>query len=264
MGDGGTNRYNRIMLALCHRCHADLPHGADVSVRGNDTSLLFCPHCGAPQILLPDHMRLEVVPVGSGVAPPPRPDHAPRTAARPIHWRSALSASVLVAAIAALLAVAGQKYPVASLLGVLWTMMGAVTALSFYSRQTPGAIINGRVGLRIGFATGLLMIAATGCALAFTGVILRFGTHSLASFDAEMAADFKQVSTQVTAWVQQQNQPREAQEKVIGIMNSPEVRAGSRLGTLVLQSVIILLLSAGGGALAGMLRTRRHQPRQVG
>ena len=42
-------------IEFCHRCGAELPTREWAGEGG-----FFCPHCGAPQILLPEHMRAEI------------------------------------------------------------------------------------------------------------------------------------------------------------------------------------------------------------
>ena len=244
------------MRELCHRCHGELP----ASTSG-DSPLIFCPHCAAPQLLLPEFMRVEVAAVAptTGAMPPPRPAGSYRATVRQgeVDWHAALAATAIVAGVAALLMVTGMEFSAASLLSILWTMSGAVIALGLYAHSRPQASMDARIGLRIGSATGLLMIAAMGVALAGTGVILRFGTHSLAGFDAQLAQVFDVTRLRVAQTMQDQNQPADYQAKFLGFMASPEFRAGFAVAYVSFVGAIILLLSAGGGAFAGMLRASR-------
>ena len=88
--DAGSVGYDGIS-EVCHRC------GAELAVREwAGEGGFFCPHCGAPQILLPEHLRAEAEEAieaanaaTSGVAAPPAP--------REVHWRTALRYGSLVA-----------------------------------------------------------------------------------------------------------------------------------------------------------------------
>jgi hypothetical protein len=247
------------MRELCHRCHGELP----ASITG-DSPLVFCPHCAAPQLLLSESVRIEL-PVAApttGALPPPRPIGFQSLNPRPgqVDWRAAIAATGLVAAIGAALLVGGLEFSAVSLLSVIWTMSGAVIALGLYSRSRPRAWMDARIGLRVGSAAGLLMIAAMSIALAGTGVIMRFGTHSLGSFDADIAQVFEVNRQHLVQMMQQQNQPADLQARLLGLMNSPEFHAGFAMTYIALLGGIILLLSAGGGAFAGMLRAS-HSPR---
>ena len=243
------------MRELCHRCHGELQASAS-----GDAPLLFCPHCAAPQLLLPEAMRIEAPEaLTTGALPPPRPTGSPAPAVRAGHvdWRAAMAATGVVAGVAAVLMVVRVEFPAAALLSVMWTLCGAVIALGLYTRSRPQAWMDARIGLRVGATTGLLMIAAMGVVLAAIGLIFRFGTHGMGSFDSEAAQTFETNRQMVMQMMQDQNQPADAQAKLLGLMNSAEYHAGMAVATLGLMSGLILLLSAGGGAFAGMLRASR-------
>jgi hypothetical protein len=243
------------MREHCHRCHGELPEAAL-----GDGPLLFCPHCAAPQLLLPEAMRIETPEATTtGALPPPRPAGSSAPAVRPgqVDWRAALAATGLVAAVAAVLMVARLAFPSTALLSLLWTLSGSVIALRLYTRSRPQAWMDARVGLRVGATAGLMMIAAMAIVLAATGVILRFGTHTMAGFDAEAAQTFETNRQLVTQMMQDQNQPADAQKKLLGLMSSAEYHAGVVVASLGLMGGLILLFSAGGGAFTGMLRGSR-------
>jgi len=247
------------MREHCHRCHGELPDRAASNPYDDENALLFCPRCGAPQLLLPDHLRLQPVDAGqtdtTGASPPPRPAGA-RNAVTPgqVDWRAALAAVLLVGGVGAVLELIGLKSNAASFLSLLWTISGAVIALGLYARHRPQAWMDARVGLRVGVATGLVLVAAMGVSLSATGVVMRFGTHSLGWFDAEMTQSFGTVSQQLVARMQEQKQSDDIQRRMLGLLGSDAVRAGLGLFYLGLLGGMVLLISAGGGAFAGMLR----------
>ena len=247
------------MHALCHRCHGELPSSPAGSRHDDDAAALFCPRCGAPQILLPEHMHLED-PVAAasttGAVPPPRPAGS---GAGEVDWQAAIRAASIVALVSATLLAIGLVFSPVSFLSTLWTMGAAVIALGLYTRSRPQASMDARVGLRIGVATGAMVIAAMVMGLAGTGVVMRFGTHSLTGFDAEMAQTFEVVRARAAASLQEQGQPADIQQKILAFVGSPEARAGIGVFYLSLTGFFILLLSAGGGAFAGMMRGAQAQ-----
>ncbi len=250
------------MVRLCHRCHAELPgpssaRGLGGSAASDDEHALFCPRCGAPQIQLPEYLRTELTPVGgeaqastTGKVPPPRPQL--------VEWTTVLLCIAPVALVTAALSVAGLVAPAASFVNTLCILGGSGVVLGLYRSRRPLARIDGRVGLRIGVLTGLVMIAMMGIALAATGLTVRFAAHGMGPFDADMAHQFSTVQAQLTDKMQAQSQGRDAQMRVIEYMSSPEVRAGLTLFYLTLISGFILMITTAGGGFAGMLQTRRR------
>lgn len=226
--------------------------------REDEEAVLFCPRCGAPQLKLQEHMRVEEPKVSTtGTVPPPRPAGARAPGA--VDWQAAIVAAVVVAAVGAALSVLGLKFVAASLLGTVWTLCGAVVALGIYARRRPAAMLNARAGARIGVVAGLLMVAVGTMALAATGVVVRFGTHGMAQFDADNAQERRELQAKVLGWMEQQNQDKEVQQKYKDAfqspaMNSPEMIAGSVLGGRAMQGLLIVLISAAGGAFAGRMR----------
>ncbi len=241
------------MHVHCHRCHATLPPAAPGSSRGDEDALLFCPRCGAPQILLPEHLRpdspADFATGSTGTAPPPRP-----ASTSPVDWQAAIKAGAWVAAVGVLLALLGLRYSAASLLCTLWVISGAVVALGLYARSRPQSRLDAKLGLRIGVATGLLMGAAIGIGFAVVGLVMRFGTHSMQGFDAEMAQVFGLFRAQMVDRLTEQNQPPILQQSMLGFMDSQEFKAGAVLSYAGLLGCLIVLFSACGGAFAGMLR----------
>ncbi len=192
----------------------------------------------------------------TGAVPPPRPaGFGPGQ----VDWQAAIRAGSFVALVAGVLLGIGLAFSPVSFLSTLWTMGAAVIALGLYAKSRPQASMDARVGLRIGLATGALVIAAMVMVLAGTGVVMRFGTHSMKAFDAEMAQTFEVVRVRAAASLKEQGQPADIQQKILTFVGSAEARAGLAIFYLGLTGFFILLLSAGGGAFAGMLRGAQAQ-----
>ncbi len=235
---------------FCHRCGAELPAREWAGDGG-----FFCPHCGAPQILLPEHMRTEVAesePAAMSVTlPPPIP--------KEIHWRTAIRYGALVALVGGVLTGVGTVSGFLSFLGFLWVVSGGVIAMGFYQKHKPAAKMNVRVGFRIGVVTGLMMTAALAIALAAAGAVARFGLHRMADFDGQLVS----FQAQMKEKMQEQQQSPEVTAEAVKLMDSAEVRGGVAVVYLGMLGGILLLVSAGGGAFAGMLGTRRQGARGV-
>lgn len=242
-------------MELCHRCQGELPHqviGEDRGPGGGASdAILFCPHCSAPQIMLPEHLRPETPNAATtGATPPPR-------AATPqgsVDWKSALVAASIVAAVCALLSLGSLAFDVFGLVRAFWILGGAVLAIGLYARRSPLAHIDGRTGKRIGVVTGLLMSAAMFVTLAGAGVVAKYVLHRATHADQQTQRDERDSREMVMGWLHRQNAGPDTEQKYIGWMNSPEMRAGSGLFAYAFNGGLILLLSAGGGAFAGMLR----------
>lgn len=252
------------MQELCHRCHGELPARYTSGARGApsrvEDALLFCPHCSAPQILLPAHMRTEgdSAPITTGTVPPPL---SLSVEEGQIDWPVAISSGGLVAGIGAVLMVIGLKLSAVSVLSTFWLMGGSVLAMGLYTRRLPKASVDARSGLRIGLVTGLLLVGAVGVALAVAGVVVRFGMHGMGGFDAMMSQQFDAMLSQMAARMHEQNQDASFQQKVLAFMGSQEVRGGLAVFYVSFLGLILVLLSAGGGAFSGMMsRTRTTRP----
>lgn len=226
----------------------------------DESVVLFCPSCGAPQIRLQEHMHpepaAEDVPNTTGAAPPPA---LPGSNPTQTDWRAVLVAATLVSLIGAALSVAGMRFALLAFFGTVWTVSCAVITISLYVRQRPAHRMDARTGARIGIVAGVLMIAGVGIATATTGVILRFGTQRMTAFDQESAERRKAMEAQFVNFLQTQSQDKALAANYITTMqsprmNSPEVLAASALGGGAFQALLILLLSAGGGAFTGMMR----------
>ncbi len=224
------------MHEFCHRCGGELPAG--------DGAAPFCPHCGAPQIYLLDHEPVPPTTEGgtTGALPPPRP--------QVVEWKTAIRCAGLVAIVAAALSVAGTRVPAVSLLSSLWILSGSLITVGLYQRRRPLALMDAGVGARIGLVAGLALITCLGVSMAVAGLVARFGLHSMAAFDA-------QLTEQLHAQIEKAAAANPAPPEVIRFMYAPEFRAGIILAGFAMVAGGLLLLSTLGGAVGGMLRTRR-------
>jgi hypothetical protein len=221
------------MHAYCHRCNGELDSGEDASS--------FCPHCGAPQIYLPEapESGSDASDSSTGVSPPPHPQQ--------IEWKTAILCALLVALIAAVLSVTSTKIPAFSFISWLWTISASVVALGIYQRRRPQARMDAAVGARIGVLVGLTLIAFIGLSMAGAGLVARFALHNMAAFDAEL-------HVQIAKAASANPQPAEMMRYIY----SPEFKAGIMLAGFSMLAGLVVLMSTVGGAVSGLLRTRRN------
>ena len=196
-----------------------------------------------------------VQPDTTGAVPPPLVKPAGG-----IDWRTALACGAAVAGVGALLSVLGLALSGASFLSTVWAISAAVIVLGLYAKRRPQAAMNAQMGLKIGVVSGLLLVAAMGIALAASGLVVRFGTHGMAGFDQQVEQQSATLQTQMTDRMKEQGQDAEMQQRVLGFMGSKEVRGGLAMVYAFFTGGFLLVLSAGGGAFAGMLQGRRRLP----
>jgi hypothetical protein len=220
------------MHEYCHRCGGALVAG--------DSGSSFCPHCGAPQLYLPEQGPSDPNEAGesTGVLPPPRP--------RQVEWKTAILCAGAVALVAAVLSVVSARVPALIAINWLWILCGAAIALGLYQRRRPQAWMDAGIGARIGIVAGFGLVFSIAVSMAVVGLVARFALHSMAGFDADLRV-------QIEKAIAANPQPVE----VMRYIKSPEFRAGIMLGGFAMMAGFILLTSTIGGALGGMLRTKR-------
>lgn len=174
----------------------------------------------------------------TGVLPPPAPQQ--------VEWKTAILCAFLVALISALFSALSTKVPAFSFVNWLWTISASVVALALYQYRKPQARMDAMVGARIGVVVGLILIPTIGITMATAGLVARFGLHAMGSFDAELLAQINKAAAA-------NPQPPEIKRYIY----SPEFRAGIMLAGFAMLGGLILFLTTIGGAVSGLLRTRR-------
>ena len=227
------------MHEYCHRCGGELSASDAVSP--------FCPHCGSPQIYLQDYEEQAGAADGdtTGAAPPPRPQQ--------VEWKTAIRCAWLVAGGAAVLSLVSARVEVVSPLSWLWTISGSLITLALYQRRRPLAWMDAGVGARIGVVVGLALVVCLAIVAAGTGLVARYGLHSMASFDADL-------TQMLHAQIEKASATTPEPPELLRFLYSPEVKAGMMLTGFGMVSGIFLVLSTVGGAVGGFLRMQRKVP----
>jgi hypothetical protein len=230
------------MQEFCHRCAGELPEGHDESP--------FCPHCGTPQLFL----ALENQSVETGGEPSVAPDGTPSTGRTPpprpqeVEWKTAIRCAFLVACIGSALSLGSMRVDVLAPVSLMWIVFASLITLGIYQKRRPTAWMDARVGIRIGLVVGVCMALGLGTVAAGSGLVARYGLHNIGTFDSAMSSQLQEAIRRSTTPVP---------PDMLGLIKSPEFRAGMMVGLFAFLSACLLLMSALGGALGGMLKMRR-------
>jgi len=239
------------MPSFCHRCHGELP-----PVTSDAT---FCPHCGAPQLRVIEEnvVALPATPVPgeatTGALPPPNPGS--------LRWATIVSLAAIIAGIATVMMAIVFWLPGAFPVAWLWTVSGAVIVLGLYQRRHPEALLDAGMGARVGIVYGLLAVSSLAILTAISGIVARYGLHHMGPVDAWLTNTMHQAMEQQLQQLQASGQatdPGVSPDQMRAFFYSPEVRAGLSLAMLTVSAVFLIGFSALGGAVGGLLRTRRR------
>jgi hypothetical protein len=237
---------------LCHRCASLLPEQA-----------LYCPQCGAPQLLLSEAdaqriaAELAAAPA-AGTQPPPRAPGSER-----IRWRPALRIVAAVALAAGVAAALGNVASILAFIGSLLVFLAPTLCISFYQRKVPGARMGVGVGARIGLALGILMSVVLTLVNTASLLVMRYPRHTGAQMDQDMNSQAQQVMTQVSQAYP--NLYGNAQQTMYWLryMQSPDGHATLMLIRGAFVSCTIIFYSVIFGAMLGWLRPVAARRRTV-
>jgi hypothetical protein len=238
------------MSETCHRCGGDL---RDFEAAG-DLRSPFCPHCGAPQLLLSDYS--EPLSTGlesadgsgapsTGTLPPPRPNR--------IDWPMALRGAIFVSVVAAVLSLLATGLPNFAVIGSVWIISASLTTLALYQRRRPLAAMNVGVGARIGLLVGFVLVFVLAATLSAGVCVGRYKLHMMSGFDSEIALAMRAQKVQFD----QLAATRPIRAEDLAFVTSLQYRTTMVLLYFSLILLSILLISVFGGAVGGLLRTRR-------
>ncbi len=232
--------------AWCVRCHAELP-------ARTEESTLYCPHCGAVQLVLPDYLRVVTPEMEeqrtrtTGMVPPPRPQM--------VDWRAAIRCAGVVGTVAAVLMGLGLLLPVMDSMGTLWMLASGLTAVWLYGRVRPRMRMDARTGVRIGVVAGLVTVSLVGVVLAAGGLVNRFALNRGAALDEFVTEG---LGVTVNALKNQPGNPA-FNTQALDVLESPEGRAGYMLLNLVFDGAFLIGLAAASGAATGSMARRRSR-----
>jgi hypothetical protein len=209
---------------VCHRCGTAI-----------NSSELFCPHCGSPQL------RYEPADDG-GAAYSSSPQSSGGLNPERVIWKEAITAAVMVAIPVGVLS---------SLLdfGSLWVIGGGIATVSIYRRRT-GIPPAHRMGWRIGSLLGVLAAFVSTAFDSLTLIFERFLLHNGGMIDQR----FHIVAQQLTDQLNHSNP--EAATVIPGFVHfwlSPDGPAAIALMGAAGSAFSMLLFSAAGGAIGARI-----------
>lgn len=217
------------MDPVCHHCGTTL-----------NSSEMFCPHCGAPQL------RFE--------ATEEQTRYQPGASANGLHagqlisWRPAIQAVLIVVVPVSLLSALLD-------FSILWVLAGGFAAVALYQRKAAGSLqvrAGWRIGLLFGVLTAFLSSIVNGLSMLFE----RYGLHQGASIDQKLAGLAQQMTEQMA-----RENPEAAQQIpwFLHFWLSPDGHAAIVIFMAAFAAVVMVAFSTIGGAVgARILGTRRR------
>jgi hypothetical protein len=242
-----------VPVRLCSRCHGDLP----TEVSGD---LLYCPHCGAPQVILSEELREQFEQQQSAAqnpAPGADSEHVPvESISDPtaIAWSRALQLIALGGALFGLLLLIALSFPALGLFALLWTMIAPIVLLGIYAARHPQSRITTRFGARFGLLTGLSIGIAGLLIATFHLLVLRFALHQGPVIDQHIAAIVGQMQT--PEFTKALGIDKAEMQHAFDLYNVPEYRAGLFLADSMVMVGMYAMYAAVAGAFSGLLRSR--------
>jgi hypothetical protein len=233
-----------VTYRFCHRCQSELPPH-------DDGTLIFCTHCGAPQVLLSEDLQTQVETLAKaaedGAAAGPVMQ-SPRT----LMWAGAFRCVGLAGIVAAALMLISLLVPPIVVLTLLWAIISPVVVIGLFQSRFPLTPISTGFGARLGLLTGLSVGVVLSIGQTAELLVRRFATHGrgMNEFDTMWNGLFTQLQANWTA------QLGAAATPYIHMLEVPEFRAGLILASMGFSIVMLLAITTAGGAFAGFVRSR--------
>ncbi len=224
------------MTILCHNCRNAIHEGT-----------VFCPDCGAPQLVVQGQEARDAVEAGDAAEPVVR--HTGE-----IVWPAAVKSAALYAVPAGLM----LSFLAIPLINMLWVVVGSVWTLRRYRRLAPRApILTPQLGGRIGLVLGLFAAVVSTALNALSALVERFGLHHVSAMDAQVAAAVQNAMSRV------RSSDPETAAQLPGLMHfwlSPEGRGWILLTSAAMSAVSILFFAWLAGRYA-VRYSARQRPR---
>jgi len=233
----------------CPRCHTLL-------INEDSGTLIYCSHCGAPQVLLSEELREQAaenaVAQGNNAtagnfaeAGLTSLDTADPTT---VDWTEAVRVAGLGGLIALALGLLSMPIPPVTILAFLWALIAPIVVLGIYcSRRKQTRILPG-FGARLGLLTGMAIAAALFTVDAVQLIFDRFIFHHGAEIDTALMGVFTKLHEAQAA----NQQPMPFNDAI------PEFRVGLLLFSLGFGAILYLGYAVISGAFGGLLRSRNR------
>jgi len=237
----------------CPRCHTLLSN-EDSGV------LLYCSHCGAPQVLLSEELREQTAEAAAvHIAAQPGTAAAGNFAEAglasldtgdptAVDWTEAVRDAGLGGLIALAVGLIAMAVPHGEVLILSWALIAPIVVLGIYCARRKHTRIRAGFGARLGLVTGLAISAALSIFAALQFILARFVFHRGGDIDSMMTASFTKFQEAQAA----NPQPLPFNPAI------PEFRVGVLLCGFGLLISFYLLYAVVSGAFGGLLRSPRR------
>jgi hypothetical protein len=242
---GASSSLRLVTQSLCPRCH-NVVHIED------ESSLVFCSTCGAPQVRLSEELRELAHTQLSGEAQAAAADTLPTAPPSANPWHGAIQSAGLAGAIAAALTLLSFALPPVVLISLFWFMGAPIVILGIFAARFRQIRITANFGARLGLLSGLAIAIAISSLSTIRLLIQRFALHSGGEIDTQMANAFAQFRTSLITQAGSTN----AADPILHLLDQPEFRVGLLLASAALFLAFYLIYSALAGAFAGYLRSK--------
>jgi hypothetical protein len=234
------------METTCTRCHQAIPADG-----------LYCPACGLPQLVYAGEETLAPAQAGTWTDAVLDPGG--------VDWKQALRAILLLAIPAGLLS--SELSPV-GIFGLFWIAIAAAWAVALYARRQRAAqrsfSVTTGAGARIGLATGIIAGWCTFAASSASLYVTRFLLHQGKDFDDLWKSRVADMSQQWQTMSATNPDPQAAVifKSLTTWFLSPEGKAASTFGGLLMLETMLLVVAVIGGAIGARMiagNARRQQ-----
>jgi hypothetical protein len=234
---------------ICPRCHT-------VLLIEDSGTLIYCSHCGAPQVMLSEELRERAAESASLQAGSTSTENFVETGlssldtsdATAVDWTEAVRISGWGGLIALALGLISVPFPPVGFLGLLWALTAPIVILGIYCGRRKTTRIRPGFGARLGLITGLAIAAAMSTVGALDFILERFVIHRGADLDAAMA----------TITVQLQQAQAANQQPMPFNLAIPEFRVGLFLACIGTFICFYLAYAVISGAFGGLMRSNKR------
>lgn len=220
---------------ICCRCQNVL-HVED------EGTLVFCWHCGAPQVVLSEELREQAEQqaatynaISSGAA-----QAVPAADPTAVDWKTIIRLSAGVALFFSFLSLAMPPL----------VLLVPAIVLGLYTARFQQTRVSGALGARLGLLCGLFTAIGVTSLLTLGLLIARFGTGQMAQFDATMNARLMLMKSDAIA----SHDPM--QVSFVNNLFIPEFLATMGVLGMAMYAALIAAFSTASGAFAGYIRSR--------
>jgi hypothetical protein len=233
------------MQRLCARCH----YAVTLEDEG---TLIFCGHCGAPQVRLSQELLDEIQTAHETfTADATAAQNTRETEPGGIDWKGAINCAALAGIIAFLLSALSGPLKALGLLTFFWMLAAPSATLGIYAARFRETRIAAGFGARLGLLVGLAISFALLASSVGEMLLRRYAMHGGGEMDSQMHTTITGMQAQLI-----QQSGAAAAAPVVTWLNLPDFRAGLLLTGALMCTVFYLVFATTFGALAGFFRSR--------